>query len=209
MWGWAVAAGRTAGRASSRGGDQHFPFRSCASTLSAGSDSPRSAPASPRPGWDLGGSQRDVSYLLGPCPREPWLRASVFHHALFTLWETFPRSSCLLCRFFSRSPNRHKNDGCALCFPGLFFSTWSRRPVPKLLAWAPPALARGSLRCLGMLQLGAADGNAVLKGSDDALGADELFAPAPKPKSCLLVLRGDAALGASTHPYLRAWGPSP
>lgn len=32
------------------------PLRSCASALSAGSDSPRSAPTSQRPGWDFGGS---------------------------------------------------------------------------------------------------------------------------------------------------------
>lgn len=187
------------------------PLRSCASALSAGSDSPRSAPASQRLGWDFGGSRRDVPYLLGPCPQEPRLRAGIFHHALFMRWETFPQSSCLLRRFFffNGSPNTHKNDGCALYFPALFLSARSRWPVPKPLARAPLAPAWGSLRCLGMLQLGAADGNSILNGSDDAVRASKLCAPAPMPKSHLLVLCGSATLGANTHLCHPARSPSP
>lgn len=111
--------------------------------------------------------------------------------------------------FFNRSPNTHKNDGCALYFPALFFSTWSRWPVVKPLAWAPPAPAWGSLRCLGMLQPDAANGNSILNGSDDAVRAGELFAPAPMPESHLLVLHRDATLGANTHPCHPARSPSP
>lgn len=122
-----------------------------------------------------------------------------------------PSPEVLVCSavFFNRSPNTHKNDGCALYFPALFFSTWSRWLVVKPLAWAPPAPARGSLRCLGMLRPGAADGNSILNGSDDAVRAGELFAPAPMPESHLLVLHRDATLGANTHPCHPARSPSP
>lgn len=116
---------------------------------------------------------------------------------------------CFADFFFKGSPNTHKNDGCALCFPALFLSARSRWPVPKPLAQAPPALAWGSLRCLGMLQLGAADGNSILNGSDDAVRASKLFAPAPVPKSHLLVLCGSAAVGANAHLCHPARSPSP
>lgn len=102
--------------------------------------------------------------------------------AAFTRWETFPRSSCLLCGFFSRSPNTHKNEGC-LSISLLVFSARSTWPVLELLAWAAPAPPRGSLRCLVMLQPGAADGNSILNGSDDAPRAARLFVPALMPKS--------------------------